>query len=205
MKQHDSRQMKKFSIMFFCILLFLGNCTQSGFASSDDLEKAKTETRAALLLTSLIGRTTAATTSTATATTTTDYVRVRSSVVQTIVSNTETALNFEIEDSDESNLHSTTSETSRLTLASSGIYEFCGHGYLVLNSNFRSFSIYVNGSTRIASDGAVGNNSTDLLHSVCTIYKITAGDYVELKALSSGTTRNTVITADMPSFSAAKL
>ena len=94
--------------------------------------------------------------------------------------NTNTALTFNSERWDTDSIHSTSTNPSRLTATTAGIYHIYGH--IVWGSNStgdRKIDIRVNGSTFIASIryAASGNNNW---MSISTEYSLAATDYVEL-------------------------
>jgi hypothetical protein len=93
-----------------------------------------------------------------------------------------TAIAFNSERWDEGNLHSTGSNTSRLTAPVTGLYMIGGHFRFAANSTgVREGHIRVNGSTFIAYAGDDDPGAAQPSYfNLSTAYQLTAGDYVEL-------------------------
>jgi hypothetical protein len=110
--------------------------------------------------------------------------RVYNSAAITLTSGASTALTFDSERYDYDNIHSTVTNTGRLTATTAGIYHISGHARFDVNAtNQRFILIRLNGSTTIANQTAqalAGSLNTAL--TVSTIYELAAGDYVELLA-----------------------
>lgn len=110
------------------------------------------------------------------------------------------ALTFNSERYDNFGIHSTSSNTSRLTAPRSGIYNIFGHVEFASNATGQRYIvIYANGTTNIAVEGKTamaGGLST--FCSVSTMYSLAAGEYVELLAnQTSGGALNVLSTASM--------
>lgn len=92
-----------------------------------------------------------------------------------------TAIPWDAEDFDTDNIHDLTTNTTRLTAKTPGIYQIYGVlQWPVLGSGFKELLIRKNG-VDIAGDDR-GNSSSAQLHSVSTEVYLAAGDYVELIA-----------------------
>jgi hypothetical protein len=110
-----------------------------------------------------------------------DGARVYNSAAETIANNTATALTFDSERYDNGGLHSTTSNTSRLTAQKAGKYLITGHVRWGGSSvNDRSLWIRCNGLTEIAECTSFPSNADPANMSIATVWHLAAGDYVEL-------------------------
>jgi cell pole-organizing protein PopZ len=109
-------------------------------------------------------------------------VRVYRATAQAIATATETALLFDAERWDTDSMHSTASNTSRLTATTAGTYiisisvSFAGN-----TTGYRQVSVRLNGTDYIASDNRRPNASaSDPVNvSISVVWKMDAGDYVE--------------------------
>ncbi len=119
----------------------------------------------------------------------------RSAVVQSIPNNLWTPLLLEIEDDDNRNGHSTTTNTSRYTMPDAGWYDLAGSASFASNpTGYRSAAFLVNGSltnfywsTQMPS---VSGNVTAI--SIAGDLYFGAGDYVEVGCIqTSGGALNT--------------
>lgn len=112
-------------------------------------------------------------------------VRVFSSSTTTVTNNTTTPILFNSERYDTENMHSTSSNTSRLTCVTAGVYVISGH---VITGNFNHYAIILlNGTTQIAV-AYFGTDGSSCLTHLTTQYNLAAGEYVEycLKQISGG-------------------
>jgi hypothetical protein len=123
-----------------------------------------------------------------------------------VVSNaTVTALTFNTERFDTDSMHSTSSNTSRITVATAGEYDFDGGIEWDSNVNgFRQIGLRLNGATIVKwdSDNAVsGNTHPQAIHAR---WKMVVGDYMELVVYqnSGGNLNVNVTSAYSPEFSA---
>jgi hypothetical protein len=94
----------------------------------------------------------------------------------------ETVLTFDSERYDSAELHSTSTNPSRLTAQQAGNYLITGHvGFVAASSGVRGLWLRLNGTTYIAGlyVPAVEWPLSSVL-SVATLYHLAAGDYVEL-------------------------
>ena len=101
------------------------------------------------------------------------------------------AVTFDAERFDTSAIHSTASNTSRLTCVVAGVYSIFGTVQFAVNATgWRGTRIYLNGATPIATVlHAASSNTYAILQTVSTIYELVAGDYIEIQAFqdSGGT------------------
>ncbi|MFQ5495780.1 MAG: hypothetical protein ACE5EX_10415, partial [Phycisphaerae bacterium] len=116
--------------------------------------------------------------------------RVYNSANIAIATSTDTPVTFDSTRFDTGDLHDPTVNASRLTAPTAGIYVVAG-GLRFSSSTLgnREIRIRFNGTTNLAvlADKPIGNHNM----AIATIYKLVAGDYVELVARqSSGFTLN---------------
>ena len=107
--------------------------------------------------------------------------RVYNTTNQSIPNSVNTALTLNSESYDTNNIHSTSSNTSRLTARTAGKYSIFGTIKLDANATgTRYIIIYLNGTTKIGENYAEGD-SVDLASlSISVIYHLNVDDYVEL-------------------------
>lgn len=122
-------------------------------------------------------------------------------------SGTSAALTFNSERFDTDSMHSTSSNTSRITFNTAGLYVVsftCAWGNSATGG--RELSIALNGTTSIAMDeaSAAGMVGSEFSQSLTTMYKFAANDYVEVLARqSSGGSLDIVVAGNRsPEFSA---
>lgn len=97
-----------------------------------------------------------------------------------------TVLTFDSERYDTGGLHSTSSNTSRLTCVVPGKYRIFGHcEYTQNGTGIRGLHIYVNGSLSIAETYVSAISTAHQGMTATTEYALAAGDYVELVAYQS--------------------
>lgn len=130
--------------------------------------------------------------------------RVYNDAAISIPDNTVTLLTFNQERYDTANIHSTASNTGRLTAPITGIYDIFGHiAYAANSTGTREILIRLNGATYIAVHDETGPSAT-LTHqqSISTHWLLNAGDYVELIAYqnSGGSLNVTSTSAYTPEF-----
>ncbi len=111
--------------------------------------------------------------------------RVFNSVQISIPNVTVTGLTFDSEHWDNGGMHSTSSNTSRLTIPAAGVYWVRGRIAWAENSagTIRVLQLVVNGSTTIDRDSRVPVNAAWVVE--CQVgchWRFSAGDYVELAA-----------------------
>ncbi len=109
-------------------------------------------------------------------------VRATNSSSEDIASGARTSLTFDTNDYDNSGMHSTSTNTTRLTAPISGIYEISGDVFWTISSTgSRAVFIVKNGSVFVAvSQIPVNSASEDTGQEVSTQVNLNAGDYVEL-------------------------
>jgi hypothetical protein len=122
-----------------------------------------------------------------------------------VANNTLTAITFNSERWDIGACHSTSSNTSRLTVPSGGggIYMIGGNvQYASSATGVRSTSIRLNGTTTIAAMSDNSLTATTLAHTICTMRRLAAADYVELTVFqtSGGNLNVEFATAYSPEF-----
>lgn len=132
--------------------------------------------------------------------------RVHETAVQSIPDNTVTALTFTSERFDTDSMHSTSVNTSRITINSGGIYAFGGGARIANGADYTTINLRVrlNGTTDIAhSDVLVSAGATIAqIKQVNGLYQLAAGDYIELMIMQDNTAnaaRNTVVNANFTS------
>ena len=94
-----------------------------------------------------------------------------------IATTTDTALTFDTERFDTDTIHSTSSNTGRLTATTAGKYLIVGNAGWTADPVNATIYIRLNGSTFIARQGLVADYR---VMNVSTIYDLAATDYVEL-------------------------
>jgi hypothetical protein len=113
-----------------------------------------------------------------------DGARVYNSADETITPGTPTALTFDTERYDNGGLHSTTSNTSRLTAVRAGKYLITGHViWDAGSSGSRWVRIRLDGATMIAGINDDGPSAGSPVQSVATVYDLAATHYVELEVM----------------------
>lgn len=141
----------------------------------------------------------------------TEGCRVYNDANLSIAYNTHTSLTFNQERYDTDSMHSTVSNTSRITFTTAGKYVVTGHAYFASNSTgARVIRILLNGTTIIAhtiyDSTSVAGNCSML---ISTIYSFAATDYVELQVYQSITSTgslNIEVQANFsPEFAAARV
>jgi hypothetical protein len=117
----------------------------------------------------------------------TPQARVYNSGPPTISHNTTTALTFNSERFDHGDLHSTSSNTSRLTAPVAGLYSVGANFRFAANATGQRYgALRVNGSTVIAEDMVLPGSAAVLPRLVLsTIWRLAAGDYVEVLAFQT--------------------
>lgn len=117
-----------------------------------------------------------------------DNARVYNSALQTIPNNVNTAVTFDTERRDTNNLHSTSSNTDRITFAVAGNYSFTCHvGWVAAATGFRHVLLELNGTTVFAVCGISADAVNTQQMSCPGTYLVAANDYVRcLVAQTSG-------------------
>lgn len=108
--------------------------------------------------------------------------RVYHNAAQASPNLTEQALAMNSERYDTDSMHSTVSNTSRITFNTAGLYVVSGHGrFVAAAAGIRQFGIRLNGTTYIATHlQAMPGAGVVVPMSVSTVYKFAATNYVEL-------------------------
>lgn len=108
--------------------------------------------------------------------------RVYNSAAQTITTGTITPITFDSERFDRWGMHSTSSNTSRLTVPYGGIYYIggCVGWSSSAAGNYRDMGIRVDGSTIISYDRDLSVVTGLHIHQINTLWSLQAGQYVEL-------------------------
>lgn len=118
------------------------------------------------------------------------------------------ALTFNSERYDNDTIHSTSSNTGRLTATTAGVYSITGHIQFDANATgVRGLELRVNGSTIIAQDLRASFATFGVVATISAHYKLAATDYVELRAYqNSGGSLNMLATGNLsPEFAMAKV
>ena len=112
--------------------------------------------------------------------------RARNSAAISLTSGTATILTMDSERWDTDSIHSTSSNTGRLTATTAGKYQISGHVEFALSevAGLRRIQIRLNGSTLIATQDCEARPLGDVAVScsISTHYNLAATDYVELIA-----------------------
>lgn len=124
--------------------------------------------------------------------------RVYNDANQSIPDSTVTALTFNTERFDTDGIHSTTSNTSRLTCRTAGVYHMDAHVEFASNSTGeRQLLLKLNGTTFIAADSRAAINGNPTKASIPTTYQLVVGDYVEVFVFQSSGGALNVLTGDL--------
>lgn len=112
--------------------------------------------------------------------------RVYNSANQSVANNALVALTFDSERYDTANYHSTSSNTSRITIPATGKYRVFAQAAMATNSTgLRYIYIRLNGTTTIACESCLPSSTDETRIATSTEWAFTAGDYVELYVLHS--------------------
>jgi hypothetical protein len=108
--------------------------------------------------------------------------RVRRTSGQSIATNTTTAIAFNTETWDTASLHSTASNTSRLTAPIDGVYLITA-SVLWQGSNVgtRNINIEINGIKAVAGGQQTPPDANQFPQSATTVYNLSAGDFAEVE------------------------
>lgn len=137
-----------------------------------------------------------------------DGARVFNNANISISNSVTTALTFNTETFDDNDLHSTVSNTGRLTAQVAGRYLIVGNiTFAVASGGNRNVSIRINGSTvvGIQSEIAVTTGRPQMI--VVAIYNLAADDYAELTVFqdSGGSLNTEVFSSHSPRFMMQRL
>lgn len=114
-----------------------------------------------------------------------DSVKVHNSANQSCANNTETLLTWDTEDWDTNNLHSTSSNTSRLTCQVAGKYLVCGTIEFAENATgFRQVAVRKNGTDQgYTTTPGTATDTADV--TFLYILDLAVNDYVEVTAMQN--------------------
>lgn len=128
--------------------------------------------------------------------------RVHNSAVQAIATATWTSITFDTERFDTDAFHSTATNTSRLTIPTTGYYFIGADLSLAANATgtARFCRFFLNGTTRIGGEQGAGYTPVAgnvIRFNPSTIYSLTATNYVEVQLFQdSGGNLNSEVTAN---------
>lgn len=109
--------------------------------------------------------------------------KIYRSSTQTLTTNTHTVITFDSEDFDTDTMHSTVTNTSRITVPSTGYYAAVGVVPFAKNgTGGRAAYIYLNGSFAGSGVNQAPNSSTSAQLVVSGLFYATSGQYFELDA-----------------------
>lgn len=111
----------------------------------------------------------------------TEGARVYRTTDQSVSAVTESNITFDAERYDTNGLHSTSTNTGRLTAQQGGIYLIAATVSFAANATgFRALRLLLNGGTRIAEQrtAAVTDSGFPTVLTVSTVWQLSAGDYV---------------------------
>jgi hypothetical protein len=116
-------------------------------------------------------------------------VRLTKSATQSVANNTATSLTFDVEDFDDGGMHSTTTNTSRITIPTGGggTYLIGSHVEFATNSTgARTLLLVVNGTSTQSSVRDLAPSATVASRLACTtLVSLVAGDYVEARVVQT--------------------
>lgn len=124
--------------------------------------------------------------------------RVYNSAAISVANNANVALTFNSERFDNAAMHSTSSNTSRLTVPTggAGLYLLGGSVAFAANSTgYRYISIYLNGATHLAINLSPAMSGNDHYLAISTLHALSDGDYVELVVAQTSGAAVNVLTA----------
>ena len=131
------------------------------------------------------------------------HCRVYNSANQSVATATFTTITHNSERFDVGGMHSTVTNTSRITIPTGG-----GGRYLIGAGLFwaanatgqRAITILLNGTTRIVYDNRAAVAAVESVHQVTTLYNLAAGDYIEMSVYqNSGGNLNATVAANYAS------
>jgi hypothetical protein len=125
------------------------------------------------------------------------FCRAYNSAAILVATATSTALTFNSERFDNAGMHSTVSNTSRITVPAGGAGQYLFGGSVAFAGNAtgqRVIEIMVNGTTLITRKTALGLSADECGMETVTMYPMAVGDYVELRVYqNSGGNLNVVV------------
>lgn len=114
---------------------------------------------------------------------------------QSVSSGSGTILNANSETADNDAMHSTVSNTSRITINTAGRYQFQANVQFAGNvTGYRQIQFQVNGATVFATDRMISVGSNDTIFSCVAFRTLIVGDYVEVNVFqNSGSSLNVTL------------
>lgn len=138
----------------------------------------------------------------------TEGCRVFNSVNLPIPNVAWTNLTFDSERYDTDGIHSIMANTDRLTCQTAGIYLITGHvAWNIAAGGIRRIAVYLNAATNLCHDLSPTIAGWNEINNVATVYSLSIGDFVVLRAYqSSGGPINVLNIANMsPEFSMQRI
>jgi hypothetical protein len=138
----------------------------------------------------------------------TTSTRLWNSSNQSITTSVLTAVTFDTERYDNGSMHSTVTNTSRITMPSTGVYIVgCGLDFAFNATGDREVGIRLNGTTYIALELITASAGTATRPNVLATYSFSSSDYIECIAFqTSGVSLNVSSGSDYsPTFTAARI
>jgi hypothetical protein len=129
--------------------------------------------------------------------------RVRQTVAQSVANNTDTPITMDVEDFDPFSLHSTSSNTARITPNVAGYYDVRGGAFLASTAAVWDAAIWKNGATQIPSGSrdTAGTATQSGRLAVAYVYCNGSTDYVELHVTQvTGAALNTNVSSRFSSW-----
>lgn len=121
---------------------------------------------------------------------------VFNSGAQSVASSTNTILTADSEREDNDSMHSTVTNTSRITVQTAGRYLFIANVQFQDNTGTRVVTDFLqNGATIVGGDVSVAvGGGTDDRKSICRLWRMAATDYMEVRVnQNSGVNRNVTL------------
>ena len=107
--------------------------------------------------------------------------RVYNTASQSIANGSHIMLTFDSERYDTDTMHSTVTNTSRVTMTTAGVYIVTGHAVFAANATgTRQLTLRINGTTFIAITSFPNRGVNTVEMSIAAVYKFAATNYVEL-------------------------
>lgn len=134
--------------------------------------------------------------------------RVYNNANISLTTNVETALTFNTERFDRDNMHSTVTNTGRITFTTAGIYIVTGHvAYAASATGVREIKFRLSGTTNLASQKANATSSGTTRLTLAMIYQFAAADWIDLTAFQDSGGALNVLAAgnDSPEIAAMRL
>lgn len=112
--------------------------------------------------------------------------RVYNSAVQSVANGVNTMLTFNSERFDTDSMHSTATNTSRITINTAGVYMLTASISFAPNATGRrQLAFRINGATYIAAHAEVPISGLEHEMALAAVWKFAAADYVEVSALQT--------------------